>query len=184
MTVIGTISHEYGHLLAAKLMGFNARINYMSTWLTNNRQLMTDKQDFWLKLAGPLQTILTGTIGFLFLSTSFKNTERLTKGQWALVFISLFWLRQSANFVIWLTAYLITGNYSAHGDEINLSRYLNWPDWSIISFTAFIGFMLLTIVIFKFIPKSQRFTFILSGLIGGISGYLLWLVYFGKFIMP
>ncbi len=184
MTIIGTLSHEFGHLIAAKLMGFEARINYMSTILTDKNRLMNDKQDFWFILGGPLQTVLSGSIGLLCLSAIPKNTQLLTKVQWGFIFLSLFWLRQSANFTVLLATWLITGNYSSQSDEINLSRYLHWPDWIIVSVTAFIGFMVLAIVIFRFIPKSQRFTFILSGVIGGISGYLLWLVYLGRFIMP
>ena len=184
MTIIGTLLHECGHLIAAKLMGFEARINYMSIMLTDKGQSITDREDFWFTLSGPLQTMLTGTIGFVCLSATAKNTLRLTIAQWGLVFLSLFWLRQPANFTVLMIAWLTNGNYPMQSDEINLSRYLHWPDLTIVSITAFTGIIVLAFVIFKFIPKLQRFTFMLSGLIGGISGYFLWLVYFGKFIMP
>jgi hypothetical protein len=182
-TVIGTVSHEFGHYLAARIMGFDARINYAMTWLTSYKQ-MSFSQKVWFTLAGPLQTMLTGTIGFIFLNSLPKPTSRLSLGQWTLVFVTLFWLRQSANFVVGIGTYLLTGKKAENGDEIRLSYYLNWPEWSIVSVTGLVGFIVLAFVLFKFIPKSLRLTFILSGLIGGISGYILWLVYFGKLIMP
>jgi hypothetical protein len=183
-TIIGTVSHECGHYIAARLMGFKAYFNYEMTWLATDNRIMTRKQTFWFILAGPLQTMLTGTIAFLFLYNSPKPTGKLSPGQWTLAFLSLFWLRQSANFVIWIVQYLITGFFGDRTDEINLSVYLHLPFWSIISITAITGLVVLTIVLFRFIPKPQRLTFILSGLTGGISGYLLWLVYFGEIIMP
>jgi hypothetical protein len=184
MTIIGTLSHECGHLIASKIMGFDARINYESTYVVMTTQKMTTLQSFWMTLAGPLQTMLTGTIGFVFLFKSVKSTERLLVGQWGLVFISLFWLRQSANLITWLIGYFSTGSFAVRGDEIKLSAYLNMSPWYIILLTAIIGFVILGIITFKIVPKSQRFTFILSGLVGGLAGYWLWFDFLGKLIMP
>jgi hypothetical protein len=50
--------------------------------------------------------------------------------------------------------------------------------------TGIIGVIVLVIVTFKFIPKLQLMTFILSGIIGGVAGYLLWLEWLGPVIMP
>ena len=184
VTIIGTLSHECGHYILARLMGFSAHISYGMTWLVNDNKIMNPKQEFWFILAGPLQTMLTGTIAFLFLCNSSRPIGRVSFGQWILVFLSLFWLRQSANFVVWVANYLITGKFKNNGDEIKLSTYLHLPSWSIVSVTALISLIVLTIVLFRFIPKLQRLTFILSGIIGGIAGYLFWLVYFGEIIMP
>ena len=63
-------------------------------------------------------------------------------------------------------------------------EYLELPKWSILLTTALIGAFVLWTVIFKFIPKKVRFTFICSGLFGGVSGYILWLELFGKILMP
>jgi hypothetical protein len=183
-TIIGTISHECGHYFAAKLMGFNARFNYGMTWLEVNGKGMNTRQEFWFIFAGPLQTMITGTLGFLFLYASSRPTISLSLKQWILIFFSLFWLRQSANFVIWVANYFFTGEFGGRGDEINLSKLLHLPFWSIPLVTALAGFIVLAIILLRFIPRPQRFTFISSGLIGGISGYAFWLVYFGQKIMP
>jgi hypothetical protein len=165
-------------------MGYDARINYMMTWLVNDNQTMSYSQEFWFILAGPLETILTGTIGFLFLYKSAKPVKELTFKQWCLVFLSLFWLRQPANFAIWISGYAVTGRLGLRGDEITLSDHFHWPAWWLVFGTALIGFLVLAFVVSRFIPKQQRLTFILAGLTGGISGYALWLGYFGKIIMP
>ena len=188
MTVIGTVSHEYGHYLSAKILGFNSRINYGMTFLENNpNKLMSAKEYFIFTLGGPIQTILTGTLGviLLFISRkSYSQIDKLSFLQWSLIFASLFWLRQVANLFTWILFYFIRGRFGIHGDEIKLAEYLNLPNWSIIFLTALIGATVLIIVMFKFIPKKVRFTFMLSGLFGGISGYILWLRLFGEIIMP
>jgi hypothetical protein len=183
-TVIGTVSHECGHYVAAKLMGFDAQMNYMSTWLVASDHRMTLKQSFWFTLGGPLQTMLTGTIGFLAVWLSIRSANELNFKQWLLVFLSLFWLRQPANFLLWQADYFLSGYLSRRGDEIKLSQSLGWPVWAIAFLTALVGFLVLLFIIFRVIPKTLRFTFIISGITGGVLGYLLWLVYFGKIIMP
>jgi len=183
-TIIGTISHEFGHYITARLLGFRAHMSYGMVSFSNDYKIMNPRQEFWLILAGPLQTMVTGTAGFLFLNYFSRQSIRVTFLQWAMIFLSLFWLRQSANFILWVGNYLFTGQFGADGDEVKLSSYFHLPAWVIPSITALIGFIVLAIVLFRFIPVSQRLTFILSGLIGGTCGYLFWLVYFGKIIMP
>jgi len=188
-TVAGTLTHEGGHYFVAKYLGYDAGINYYSTWwaLSSADQLTSPSDNFWFTIGGPMESMLTGTIGlallFLF-RRSFKGETKLSFGQWFLIFVSLFWLRQTANFVGWIGGYVFTRKFSQHGDEIKLAHYLQLPEWTLVTLTAFIGAIVLTIVIFKFVPVKQRLTFITSGLAGGIAGYMLWLVWFGKYIMP
>lgn len=46
------------------------------------------------------------------------------------------------------------------------------------------GIVILAVVIFKFIPIKQRLTFMAAGLVGGVTGFVFWLILFGKIIMP
>ena len=188
MTVIGTVSHEYGHYISAKILGFNSRINYGMTMLENNpNKSMSRKEAFLFTLGGPIQTILTGTLGIILLYVyrkTFYQIEKLFIFQWTIIFMSLFWLRQVCNLFTWILFYFINGKFGVRGDEIKLAKYLELPNWSILLLTALIGGLVLSIVILKFIPKKVRLTFIVSGLFGGISGYILWLRIFGKIVMP
>ena len=188
MTIIGTVTHEFGHYFSAKVLGFNSRINYGMTILENNpSKIMSEKENFLFTLGGPFQTMLTGSIGLFILlifRNSYKSVLNLTFKKWVFIFMTLFWLRQVANLFIWLLTYVIKGEFAENGDEIKLAKYLNLPSWSIHLLTATIGLIILTYVVFNFIPKNNRLTFIISGIFGGISGYILWLHYLGEKIMP
>jgi hypothetical protein len=209
-TIIGTLSHESGHYVVAKNMGYKANIHYasVSSALSDSINDITfqyrkqieegsyfpDKEKYerfrrnslLISIGGPLQTLLTGTIGLILLfawKKSFKTTQKLTAGQWFIIFITLFWLRQTANLVVWLGTFLLTKRFS-YSDEIGIARTLGLPFWSLIVITGIIGIIVLYTVIFKFIPKPQRLTFILSGMAGGVAGYILWLYLLGPVLLP
>ena len=187
-TIIGTLSHEYGHFFAGKLIGLDAEVHYAYARYTNNNHIEINTfERIFLILGGPLQTILTGIIG---LSLLFANKSeilllnKLNLKYWIYVFLSLFWLRQPANFVMGLIGYLIRGKFSQKGDEARLEMYFQIPECSISLTIALLGLIIAVFVIFKFIPINQRLTFIFAGLIGGISGYYIWIESIGKLIMP
>ena len=141
----------------------------------------------WITWGGPLQTMLTGTIGLILLILLRKryfSSERLSFWLWFIIFITLFWLRQTTNFIMAISSAIIRGSFKGFGDESDLARHYNLPEWSISAITALIGVAILISVIFKFIPSKQRLTFIFAGLVGGISGFVFWLVLFGRMIMP
>lgn len=140
----------------------------------------------YILIGGPFQTILTGTIGFILLLMYRKklfSEDKTSVTGWVLVFISLFWLRQSANSLMWTLDYLLSGEKSMRCDEVRIARYLELNIWTIISITGILGFIVLYFVI-RMLPKNQILTFLLAGLVGGISGYYLWLIKFGKYILP
>lgn len=142
---------------------------------------------FWILLGGPLQTMLTGTFGLIFLITykrRLNNVYQLSKTGWLLVFTSLFWLRQTTNLFTGFCFLIMTGKTSYRGDEIRLAFHLGIPLWTIEIVTGIIGAIILLYVILKIIPEKQRLTFILSGLFGGVTGYILWLKALGPILMP
>ncbi len=213
-TVIGTLSHECGHYIVAKSLGYKANLHYASAYWYDpgsfdSINALTTK--YWkqieegssfpgkekydqvirkysndgllITVGGPLQSLLTGTIGLMLLfvwKKSFKAEQNLTPRQWTLVFITLFWLRQAANLIVGLGSYLLTKELSYKGDEIKIALKLGLPFWSLIIITGSIGILVLLIVIFKFIPKRQRQTFLLSGVAGGVTGYILLLYLFHR----
>jgi len=217
-TVIGTLSHEFGHYIVAKSLGYKANLHYASAhWYdpgsfdsidaitSKYRKQIEEGSSFpgkekydrlilkysndglLITIGGPLQTLLTGTIGLMLLfvwKNSFRSGQNLTPQQWTLVFITLFWLRQAANLIVWLGSYLLTKELSYKGDEIKTALKLSLPFWSLIIVTGLIGIFVLLIVVFKFIPKTQRQTFILSGIVGGTAGYILWLYLLGPVLLP
>ena len=145
------------------------------------------KTGYWITAGGPFQTMVTGTLGLIFLvllRKKYFSGERLSFGLWFVIFITLFWLRQTANLFLVLPMSIYRGKFSAHGDEFDLARHWHLPTWSLVTFTAVIGIVILAIVLFKFVPIKQRLTFIAAGIVGGVTGFIFWLVLFGKMIMP
>ena len=144
------------------------------------------EQDRVVTWGGPIQSMLTGSIGLaalLFQWKQFKATENPRTVQWLILLLSLFWLRQSANFFMMLTGRIVNSHFSTRSDEALLALHYNLPVYSISAITAGIGLMVSGIC-FLAIPARQRTTFLLSGLVGGVGGYILWLKWIGPLVMP
>jgi hypothetical protein len=216
-SIIGTLSHEFGHFTVAKLSGYDANIDYKSCHYDLKNQVFIDsiyysyyseinngkefpgkekyyniiearqQKGFWIVLAGPLQTMLTGTIAFLFLvrwRKRFYAASRLNFKQWLLIFLSLFWLRQTFNLVMALGVYALRSVFPSRGDEFKLAAYFHIHPLTILLPTGVIGIAVLAYVIFKIIPISQQMPFLVAGLLGGALGFYLWMYLVGPVLMP
>lgn len=183
-TCIGTLSHELGHIAIAKILGYETHLGYgYMNYDKANGANMNDS--LLIRIGGPLQTMLTGTIGLILLflwRKKFNLEQSLSWGQWALIFITLFWLRQSANMIM-ATPGLLAGRL-LRGDESYIAYLLRWPLYSVSVVTGFIGLWVLATVILRFIPRKHRLTFMLAGLTGGVTGFWLWLIKLGPVLMP
>jgi len=230
-TVIGTISHEFGHIIVAKSLGYETTLHYGSMnsypkgYLDDKdviafRSLTKDyvnleyeswpkevqekaeeynnilQKRYWneksnsgllVTIGGPFQTILTGTFGLLILIWRRKYIYKngLKALDWLAVFLSLFWLREIFNLVTSVGGELISpnGNWFG-GDELHISQGLNLWTGTIPLILATIGTVIAIYVVFRIIPKKIRLTFILSGFIGGILGFILWMNIIGPKILP
>lgn len=144
------------------------------------------RQQVNIGLAGPIETMLTGTIG-LFLLLAFRKkyqqSDTLKAWQWLLVFITLFWLRELFNLVVAFVYWFIYHRW-LYGDESHISTAWHLPPYAGYALTGSIALIVLAIVVFKFVPVKQRLTFLLAGLAGGIMGAILWLVLLGPVVMP
>lgn len=144
------------------------------------------RNHFFITLGGPIQTILTGTIGFVLLLVYrrrlFNKTQVKPMG-WVLIFLSLFWLRQLANLAVGVAFLLLRGKTSGRDDESVISYLFGLPQWTILIVTGVFSAGVL-LYILHVLPQRLRLTFMLSGLVGGVLGYYLWLEKFGKVIMP
>lgn len=181
---IKTIREKYPDEIKNKL-DFPEKEKYESI---NNIIHQRIKDGYYVGSAEALTPILIGTIGFILLiiyRRRFKDKTSLSFWQWALVFKSLFWLRESFN----LTMGLIFITFSTKNYKLiqfldySVNRLLGLPDYTFPIIAGCIGLIILAIVVFKFIPKNQRLTFLASGLAGGMSGAYIWL-HLGKFILP
>ncbi|MDR3680530.1 MAG: hypothetical protein P4L41_11240 [Flavipsychrobacter sp.] len=191
-TLAGTMLHELGHFLTGRLLGYKGQhISYAFTNMGYKPGTLP-KTDEWNRdrllfiMGGPLQTIATGTLSFLLLylfCSDSVHRQKLKVGQWLLILLSLFWLRELFDFVCAVLMAII-GTYKYTGDEFKIALQLHWNRWLFSSVLALIAFVVLVIITFRFVPVQQRFTFLIAGLIGGIAGAVLWLVLLGPVIMP
>ncbi|WP_091511262.1 hypothetical protein [Flexibacter flexilis] len=217
-TVIGTLSHEFGHILVAKSLGYETTLhygsmNYHGSELTNklndihnrNLQSITEKHHFieqelytnllrkslynslLIAIGGPLQTILTGTIGLILLL--YQNAKIQAHGMkifdWFSVLLSLFWLREIFNLLASVSAGILSGsgNYFS-GDELHIAWYLQVWEGTFAIVLGIMGLLISLFVIFKIIPKQWQITFIVSGLVGGSLGFVLWMKIVGPILLP
>lgn len=192
-TVIGTISHEFGHIAVAKHLGYKTSFHYGSmTWNRGNgwdemknislkyKYEIENSLDFQEKekyemlveelnkdrmpivLGGPSQTILTGSVGFIFLLFHRKSMRMkiFNKLDWVFVFLSLFWLREVFNPVMSISSTLINKNTNYFGgDEAVISSNLGLPTAAIpvlLGITGLIiiyGYILLALI---FYPNQNK----------------------------
>lgn len=230
-TVIGTISHEYGHIVVAKYYGYETSLHHASmnyypkgyledkdlkaydslseaywsidyeSWpnevreaYQNHRKKLDERywselkdKGLYVTIGGPVQTITTGIIGLMLLF--FRKKSIRTQGfkflDWLAVFLGLFWLRQVFNLVHSIGREIIApdGRWFG-GDEYHIAKGLNlWPG-AISVILGAMGLLVSAYIIFYFVPKNLRLTLILSGFIGGISGFVLWMNILGPMILP
>ncbi len=188
-TIIGTVSHEYGHYLVAKYYGYESAVHYGYTSMHHPLGVpkLTPLQGFFTIAGGPLQTFLTGAIGLLLLywnRKAIKMAAALSLSQWVMVYVALFWLRFSFNLLQGIPRWIKRGHLRGRSDEIRMTLYLECPSWLVSVSLATIGVVGLSIVLFYFVPIKQRFTFMLSGIIGGVFGFYFWLYGIGPILMP
>jgi hypothetical protein len=216
-TAIGTVSHEFGHITVAKLLGYETTLHYGSMSYHSDLQdrlieiykenelAIANKTDFrqkteyekgikklssdglFITMGGPIQTTLTGIIGLAFLFLRRKKIKEygLKIIDWIATFLSLFWLREVFNLVISLGSEVISpnGNFFG-GDEKKISEMLDLWQGTVSIGLGLIGLVVSLFIIFWIIPLKIRQTFILSGLIGGILGFILWMNIVGPRLIP
>lgn len=223
-TIIGTLSHEFGHIVVAKYFGYETTLsyghmNYEHKGYSNDKikienllegykyedydnwpeELMTEVESlsealrkkysinkthsFWVTVGGPAQTFLTSFIGLIILYLRREKWRiNLKTIDWLAVFMSLFALREVFNFVDALISLIFYSKSNFYSDEFIISIFLEFNEWAIPIVTMIIGLFISCYVIFKIIPKIYRFSFIISGLIGGLAGFALWFGFLGKIL--
>lgn len=227
-TIVGTLTHELGHVAVAKYYGYDTTLHYGSMnyfyaerqtdslyieyddLLRDNIEEIKKGEDFtgkeryfelldylkekypysrtkslWIALGGPIETLLTSFLGlWILFHRKSKRKQYFVFLDWLGVFMALFALREVFNFVTGIYSTVLYGKKNFSGDEFRISRYLEMNEWVVPSIAFVLGAVISFYVIFKVIPLRYRFTFLISGLVGGIAGFALWFGYFGNLILP
>lgn len=230
-TIIGTLTHELGHIAVAKYLGYKTYLSYGSMYhisfgyeedddvkefdklnktyfeqgVKSVEDLDTESLEYFnnlinklqekfpenkthslfVKIGGPAQTILTCIIGlFILMYRKSKHRTNFQLLDWLGIFLSLFILREVFNTVMALFETVFSGAAYFAGDEFGISRLLGLNQWVLPIITMLIGIAIALYIIFQVIPMRYRFSFIISGLIGGILGYSIWFGFLGPLLFP
>tara|TARA_R110000868_G_scaffold187919_1_gene430677 strand:- start:390 stop:1004 length:615 start_codon:yes stop_codon:yes gene_type:complete len=184
-TAVGTVTHELGHLIPAQLLGFETTLHYDS--LNWGGRENTKIESFWILIGGPIQSMLTGTIGFvILLKRRIQNKLRVFNfSDWFWLFIALFWIRQPFNLIVSLVDGLKNNKEQLFGgDEYRISQLLGLAEGSLSILTGAIGLFIAYYLTFRIIPKRIRITFILSAFFGASLGWWIWMKQLGPLILP
>lgn len=146
----------------------------------------SQERNFIISAGGPLQTVITGTLGFLVLLYKRGKNKSLNFGwiEWLAVYLSFFWSRQIANCAIIFYRQLSSGGRLSSGDEVKLSHYLGMPSYSLNYLTASLGLLICTYVVFVLIPRKYRLSFIMAGILGSGAGFIIWMRHLGPLLLP
>lgn len=184
--IIGTLSHESGHYIIARLWGFHhAYIAYDRTYYGANSNLNPadyDKIEIWVTLGGPMITMIIGTIGLL-LCLRNRGYKVLNWKIHLYIILALFWGREVSGLPIPIMDLLQQHPPHFGGDEGRLSSLLHLPNGFLTFATGISGFVICSYIFF-FIKKELRLTFIVSALVGTGLGVCLWWGILGPRILP
>lgn len=144
-------------------------------------------QSLLVSIGGPLQTILTALIGMflLLVRREKRNRDGLQLLDWFAIFLSLFWLRELFNLATAVGREIISPDGTWFGgDELYISQELNLWSGTLSIILATLALLVCVYVVFVIVPKKIRLTFILSGLVGGVLGFVLWIMVIGPIVLP
>ena len=154
----------------------------LRTKFKNDRQ-----RDMLFRIGGPLQTIVTGTIGILLLWYNRKKIitkSELSVKEWFAVILAFFWSRSVLNELICIYYYVAERKVLKVGDESMISFYLGLPVNTLNAITCLIGTFLLLWVTFFIVPVQQRFSFVIAGISGSALGAMIWFLWIGPVVLP
>lgn len=188
MAAVGTLLHEAGHLTVAAALGYETELHYGSVTWWDPGGSEPAAHAFYITLAGPLQTILFGTVGLGLLFRRRREAALGARG-WAALLLALFWSRQVFNAGKILLGYVRGGEWARGGgwpatDEVELAEYLGWPALSLAFGSAALGLAVCSWVVFGLVPRASRRAVLLGGGLGSLAGFAIWYGVLGPRLLP
>jgi hypothetical protein len=186
--IFGTLLHESGHILIAKLLGYKTLLHYasMNWYLPNGIEgtEITDKIDnFSITLGG---NIMLDAISLLFLALLYFRKNLLPQWlYWLSVFMSMLTYRHIMLTIVCLGNTIMYSKPMAYGsDESEIATYLSLSK-SVVGIPLFI--LALTscyILFFRVLDSDFLRSYSVPAAIGAVAGYIIWLHYLGPILMP
>ncbi|AMS26700.1 hypothetical protein AEM51_06370 [Bacteroidetes bacterium UKL13-3] len=212
VVILGTLSHEFGHYIMAKHLGYESSLNYAHTIYVDkhnvefvkysfdkyqnyiNKGLSFPNSDKYYFLKNKyfrdgflitLNGILTTiVISIIGLNIAVYSDKNDKRNITYLgAFFCLFILRQPCNFFIGLLNSLILDKPN-HSDEIKLASALHIPSLSLEFITSLLAIFMYHRLMNLKVFKNIKVFVSFHILFGGITGYYLWLYKFGHVLLP
>ncbi|MCW3124840.1 MAG: hypothetical protein JWO03_498 [Bacteroidetes bacterium] len=183
--VMGTLLHESGHILIAKVLGYHSILHYGSmNWYPPDGAEGTDPaHSFYITLGG---VVLLDVISLVALGVLVFKGKQLSQWLfWLLVFLAMLIYRHIVLSVICLGLIIIDGRPIAYGsDEKEIAHYLSVSNSVVGIPLLIVAFVSCYVLFFVVFGKEYRYRFLIAGGIGGIIGYTGWLYFIGPLVMP
>jgi hypothetical protein len=186
-TIIGTLTHELSHFYVAKYLNIPVKLHFNRVSFNEKYNLfdINDKntiQYFYVRLAGPIQTIIFGLLGFVGLYL--KRYKKFNYINWFFTFLSFFLLREVLVMGVYFYDYFFVNKFLVIGDEAFISYFLSLPFYTINLIAGFISIIIILYVLKYIIPKSYLLNLLFGLFVGSIMGYIIWFNLIGKLILP
>ncbi|MBS1685051.1 MAG: hypothetical protein JSS76_09860 [Bacteroidetes bacterium] len=182
---VGTLLHESGHILIARLLGYHTALHYSSMdWYdAAMRPVANSRDSFLITLGGNLvlDTISTGALLVLLIWRG-----RIARWfYWSLVFLSMLIYRHIVLTLIGLVMMAQGHSPVSFGrDESEIATYLHLPGlvlgWSLCA----VSLLALYFLFFKAIDGKTRRRFLIALCIGCPAGYMIWMQWLGPKWLP
>ena len=212
LAVVCTLSHELGHIGVARWLGYATELHYASMAYHYETEIYAgrcgmpasaaedvdayaacrrraeQRDRLLISLGGPLQTMITGTIGLVWLLWDRRkrcSADPLSRAGWYAALLALFWSRQVFNQLAYGLRW-IRGAIDAPtgGDEAEIAGLLDIPAWSLSATTALIGVVVCLTVVGYGVPSPLRCRFFSAGVAGSTVGFGLWMGLIGPYLLP
>lgn len=183
--VMSTLLHESGHILVAKILGYQTRLHYASMdWYIPDGADGTNKTDSFYITSGGV--FILDMISIIFLCILLFRKGKLSGWMfWTAVFFSMLIYRHILLSLTGLTLSIMQGKQMSHGrDETELANYLTISNHMIGIPLLFVAVISCCMLFFVVLDREIRLKFLMATIIGGVIGYIGWLSYLGPLIMP
>ncbi|MBL4710510.1 MAG: hypothetical protein JKY48_18940 [Flavobacteriales bacterium] len=182
-TAVGTISHEYGHIFFATILGYQWELHFASMNIIGEEK--SELHALLISGGGSIQTMLTGTFGYFMLRKSTYRKVSFSTLDYLWLFLALFWLRQVFNLLNRFSMGVFSGDgIYFGGDETRISSYLELHQGFFSILYGLIGLTICFHTFFFLVKKKDRTLLIASGIIGSLLGFWTWMIQLGPLLLP
>ena len=173
-----TVLHEGGHFMAARSLGWSAKLHFAQTQYDVPKEEFTWRRDMWVSIAGPLVQILLAAAGFLWLRTSrmHRVSTVATPGDWVATTLVM-------NVGRWLRCFTSSPSHPSPDDEAYISRAMGLPGWLLPYLLGLVALVALVVTIRLHPPGARLIPFSSFG-VGAMIGFFLWMKVAGPLLLP